>query len=100
MTALTLKVETLEADNKKQVEALAQASAREQQLQQQKTRDEQYIRRMDELVASLKQLQVTPENKTASEVEAPVSTSTPVENTSLSEPSALQIESAAQSDAS
>ncbi|MEI8656624.1 MULTISPECIES: DNA repair protein [Vibrio] len=100
LSALTLKVETLEADNKKQVEALAQASAREQQLQQQKTRDEQYIRRMDELVASLKQLQVTPENKTASEVEVPVSTSTPVENTSLSEPSALQIESAAQSDAS
>ncbi len=77
LTALKQKVEALEADNRKQKEALAQAHQREQQLKQQKVRDDQYIQRMDELVASLKQLQATGEK--GSTVPAEVEKSAQVE---------------------
>lgn len=70
LTALKQKVEQLEADNRMQKEALAQAQQREQQLKQQKVRDDQYIQRMDELVASLKQIQSTGEQSSTVPVEA------------------------------
>ncbi len=66
LATLKRKVEQLEADNKKQAEALVQAEHREEQLKQQKLRDDQYIQRMDDLVASLKQLQPTATDKAVS----------------------------------
>jgi len=41
------QINLLEAANKQQAEALAQAQKREQLLKEQKVRDEQYIKRMD-----------------------------------------------------